>query len=164
MKNVSSFYELIFIVLFMMAGVAGLRGLMYTTSTSVFDTISDKTLYNVGDAELYDEFTLSGYDVLILPYIQDDTCPKDYGELGVIVTNVDVTRNELVDTDYEYTVDNYTDASTLYSYNITTGWAFKNIETFRSLYNKMATGGLTTGQKYALVWNYEKQAWFCTKR
>ena len=153
MKNVSTVWELIYILLLMCAGVVGVVSLVRGNSLYVNYRFTDKSLTEVSSSVEYlidkntNEYTVPDMwdatyttdDIIAIMYIQDDTCPESlYGPM----------KFKVYDGEYAIT-DRWSAQKNSYVTHV-----------YTSLYSDMSNPSI----RYYILWNADEQNWTLTKR
>lgn len=164
MKVHTSYFELVMIMVFIIAGVPLLIQLMGVCKSSVMDYMEDKTMYKLSDSidYQYDPTTkqylpinlapilLDRGEVRILPYIQDKFCPTD-GLSFSIYPNANKPSYVPVSGERIYTM------------MIEDGWLAKKDTASQKYYNN-TDACLTDMSPYYLVWNSYQHRWMITHK
>lgn len=178
MKAHTGFFELVIIMVFIVAGVPLMMALMKTCQKSQYDYMEDKTVYKMGSVVEYnyDPITKSYVPTnlapinldygaaMLLAIVQDDYCP----ESGKIV-NWKLTANspsgERRQPSGLYTpVDPILWGSRTNTITFRRGWNVVRNDEFVSLVNNTAAPMKSAGidGPFYLVWDYTNDSWMIT--
>lgn len=173
MKAHTGLFELVLIVIFIVACVPLLITLVITCNRSKFRYLDDKTVYSMGGIVeyVYDSNTNSYLPVNLAPIkldmggaqlialIQDDYCPED----GLKV-NWKLSATSPDGSNSAGYVDHIGYPSINNTLTITRGWYTKRGNAFRSLHNTVRGPMVATGAEgpFYLVWDYKADCWMVT--
>lgn len=151
MKHSSGLLELIFTVVFLMAGTNMLLALVLLCNSTEYHYISDKTVYSASDSiEIKPLVSIDYGGAMLLPVLQDDYTPA-------------MGRN----TEYSFTDNPYDDSivTPAYSFKVGEGWKGNRVQTFSSGVNTLNTKSNVTSyadKQMYLVWNQDTDSWTIT--
>lgn len=174
MKVHAEFFDLVFIMVFIIAGTPLLISLVLTCDKSEFRYLDDKTVYTMGSIVdyKYSESTGTYVPVNLAPLrldlggaqlialIQDDYCPEN----GMTV-NWKLTANRPDGTNNGVAVDPIRiSASVPDTLVITRGWYTKRADVLKSLHDNVSGPMKAAGANgpFYLVWDYKRDCWMIT--
>ena len=178
MKSMTSMYELIIIIVFMMCSVPLILMLVRQADTSEFNYLDDKSSINLQDSIVFDEdgvpqgYCAIQFDIgtaIAIPIVNDDYCPAqgrwvDY-YFDSKVRNYTQNEYESWCTSKSISLgsgeDNMID-STLY---IVDSWESEKNDAFSDLLNSVGVPSMVNGYKNKvlnLYWNGNLDRWLIT--
>lgn len=183
MKAHSGFFDLIMVMVFIVAAVPLLLSLVRVCNNSEYRYLDDKTTYTMAESVEYVTVTsptggkkmvpvnlapirLDYGAAQVIALIQDDYCPSSGTRLNWKLTaNTPWGYDTVAAANVPYIKKQASDVNTLV---ITKGWTAKRVDQFGALHNavsapmKIVNGAQTAKDVFYLVWDFEADCWMIT--